>query len=125
MRRTGMLLASLLLASAVACGTALAAATFIDATARATDGNLSPALAGQTPTTPTIHGGLYVTFKEVGLGNNAGTNYLVTADASAIYGCINGGSHNPKANNKRTVSGPVNASATFTSDVNGNVSGAI
>jgi hypothetical protein len=49
----------------------------------------------------------------------------VTADASAVYGCINGGSNHPKANNKEEVSGPVSAPATFSSDNNGTVQGAI
>jgi hypothetical protein len=72
-----------------------------------------------------VHGGLWVTFTETGLGSNAGTNYLVTADASATYVCANNGGNTPNAANKETFSGPVSGSATFTSDGNGRVSGAI
>jgi hypothetical protein len=68
---------------------------------------------------------LLVSFQEIRVGQNAGIDYIVTADASATYACINGGSKNPKASNKLTVAGPVSAGGTFSSDANGNVKGAI
>jgi hypothetical protein len=66
-----------------------------------------------------------VSFKEVGLGSNEGTDVLVTADASAAYACINKGGRNPKASNKMTVAAPVDAEATLTSDKNGSISGTL
>jgi hypothetical protein len=123
MRRIGIAITACLLAVSFAAPAAFATAKIIDASAIVTDGALSAANA--ISSSQPIHGGLFVTFKEVGLGDNAGTNYLVTADASATYGCVNNGSNHPRANNKETVSGPVSASAIFTSDNNGQVSGSI
>jgi hypothetical protein len=70
-------------------------------------------------------GNLLCTFKEVGLGNTAATEFVTcSADATAVYACINGGGNHPKATNKETVSGPVSGGGTF--DVrNGSTSGAI
>lgn len=65
---------------------------------------------------------LNVNFKEAGLGNNQLINYTASADATAVYACINGGGNHPKAANKETVSGPVSASGTFSSGKNGTVS---
>jgi len=127
MRHYKIAAASLLLVSAVATA-AYAAVRFKEVAIRPTNGNLSTQAAEARALgadTQPVHGGLFITFREVGLGSNDGTNYLVTADATATYGCINRGSKHPKASNKQTVSGPVSASATFTSDNNGNVSGAI
>jgi hypothetical protein len=118
--------ASSLLLLAATATTVYAALSFQKVDIYCTDGNLSPTAAvAQGITGQPIHGGLFVTFSEVGLGSNDGTNYLVTADATATYGCINNGSKHPKAANKETVSGPVSATATFTSDKNGKVSGSI
>ncbi len=120
MRRIGIAITSLLLVGSLA--TPAMAIRFISGGADVVDGNLR---VGDPTSIQPIHGGLYVTFVEVGLGSNEGTNYLVTADASATYGCINKGGKNPSASNKETFSGPVGASAIFTSDKNGRVSGAI
>jgi hypothetical protein len=68
---------------------------------------------------------LNVSFREAGLGSNAGTLVRVTADASAVYACINRGGRNPKAANKRTVESPVTAEGEFTSDKNGSISGTL
>ena len=127
MRHLKLIIPGLLFAAGIATF-AYAAVRFQEVSVHPTNGNLSTQAAEAEALgldTQPIHGGLFVTFKEVGLGSNAGTNYLVTADATATYGCINRGSNHPKASNKETVSGPVSASATFTSDANGNVSGAI
>src|SRR5437762_1421301 len=123
MRRIGIAITCLLLAGGITAGIASPGPKFIETTAFPTDGNLTPSNA--TSVSQPIHGGLFITFKEVGLGSNAGTEYRVTADASATYGCVNGGSNHPKASNKQTVEGPVAASATFSSDRNGQVSGSI
>jgi hypothetical protein len=40
--------------------------------------------------------------------------YTLSADATAIYACINGGNNHPKAANKETVQGQVSGGGTFT-----------
>ena len=122
MRRIGIAIASMLLAAGITAPAAFAA-KFTDIHVFPTDGNLRAADA--TSVSQPIHGGLFVTFTELGVGGNADTQYRFTADATATYGCINGGSNHPQASNKETFSGPVSASATFASDLNGKVSGSI
>ena len=68
------------------------------------------------------NGELVVSFKEAGLGNGQTIDYSLSANASATYGCVNGGGNHPKATNKETVSGPVGASGSFTASRNGNIS---
>ena len=46
-------------------------------------------------------GALVVQFVEAGLGNE-NVQYLLSADGSGIFGCINGGGNHPKAENKET-----------------------
>jgi hypothetical protein len=58
-------------------------------------------------------GNLVCTFKEAGLGNVPSANITCSADATAVYACINGGGNHPKATNKETVSGPVSGGGTF------------
>jgi hypothetical protein len=59
-------------------------------------------------------GNLVATFKEAGLGSTATTESItLSADATAVYACINGGGNHPKAANKETVSGPVSNSGEF------------
>jgi hypothetical protein len=53
-----------------------------------------------------------VNWDEAGLGQQQ-VNYTLSADATAIYACINGGGNHPKATNKQTVAGQVNNGATF------------
>jgi hypothetical protein len=64
-------------------------------------------------------GALVVNWDEAGLGQQQ-VNYTLTADATAIWACINGGGNHPKAANKETVAGQVSAGATFTPE-NGRV----
>jgi hypothetical protein len=64
-------------------------------------------------------GALVVTFDERGLGNGD-INYTLTADATAVYACINGGGNHPQAANKETKNAAVSASGTF-SPKNGRV----
>jgi hypothetical protein len=52
-------------------------------------------------------------------------HYVLTADASAVWACINGGGNHPKAGNKETVAGPVSAEDTFNSGKNGNVTASL
>jgi hypothetical protein len=57
-------------------------------------------------------GALVVSFDEAGLGNGD-IDYTLTADATAIWACINGGGNHPKAANKETVQGQVTGGGTF------------
>jgi len=68
---------------------------------------------------------LDVNFKEAGLGTNQLIDYTATADATAVYVCVNKGGANPSASNKTTVSGPVSASGTFSSGKNGQVTASL
>src|SRR5262245_44392912 len=73
-------------------------------------------------------GALLVTWDERGLGNggaDGNVHYVLTADASAEYGCINNGAKHPKASNKETVSGPLSADITLPVSKNGRVIGSL
>jgi hypothetical protein len=70
--------------------------------------------------------GLRVSFTASGLPANTSDTFTATADARAVWGCFNRGGQNPNAQNKRTtVSGQVTGNATFTTNANGVVSGAV
>src|SRR5215813_2723993 len=66
-----------------------------------------------------------VNFKEAGLGTNQNINYLLTADATATYVCVNKGGGNPSASNKTAVAGPVSQTGTFNSGKNGQVTASL
>ena len=73
-------------------------------------------------------GALVVTWDERGLGNggaDGNVNYTLTADASATFGCINGGGNHPKATNKETVNGPLSADISLPVGKNGRIIGAL
>ena len=53
-------------------------------------------------------GALVADFDERGLGNE-NIDYTLTADATAVYACINGGDNHPQAANKETVNAEVSA----------------
>jgi hypothetical protein len=57
-------------------------------------------------------GALVVSFDEAGVGTSSIT-YSLTADATAVYACINGGGNHPKAANKQTNAGDVSGGGTF------------
>jgi hypothetical protein len=57
-------------------------------------------------------GALVVSWDERGLGNT-NIDYTLTADASAVYACINGGNNHPQAANKETVNSEVSANGSF------------
>jgi hypothetical protein len=57
-------------------------------------------------------GALVVNFDERGLGNG-NIDYTLTADATALYACINGGGKNPSAANKRAFDGSVSTGGSF------------
>jgi hypothetical protein len=73
-----------------------------------------------TSSSVTNSGALSVSFDERGLGGGD-INYTLTADAEAVFACLNGGGKNPSAANKRTVNDEVSAGGTFASR-NGRVS---
>ena len=70
-------------------------------------------------------GSLTVSFKEAGLGKNQNIDYVLSADATATYVCVNRGGKNPSAANKSTVAGPVSATGTFNSGKNGQVTASL
>lgn len=74
-----------------------------------------------TSTMNTESGTVQVCFKEAGLGSNQSITYVASANATATYVCQNAGGNCPNAANKRTVSGPVSSSGTFTSGRNGQI----
>jgi len=57
-------------------------------------------------------GALVVSFDERGLGNE-NIDYTLTADATALYACINGGGNHPQAANKEEFEGQVSTGASF------------
>ena len=57
-------------------------------------------------------GALVADFDERGLGN-ANIDYTLSADATAVFACINGGNKHPQAANKETVSAEVSAAGSF------------
>ena len=57
-------------------------------------------------------GALVASFDERGLGNT-NIDYTLTADATAVFACINGGGNHPQAANKETVNAEVSAGGSF------------
>jgi hypothetical protein len=57
-------------------------------------------------------GALVVSFDERGLGND-NIDYTVTADATALYACINKGGNHPQAANKEAFEGQVSGGGSF------------
>ena len=70
-------------------------------------------------------GTLTANFKEAGLGTNQNITYVLSADGTATWVCVNNGGANPSAQNKTTVNGPVSATGTLNSGKNGNVIGSL
>lgn len=66
-------------------------------------------------------GALVVTWDERGVGNGD-ISYTLTADATALYACLNRGGKNPSAANKRAYDASVSAAGDFASR-NGRVMG--
>jgi len=69
-------------------------------------------------------GALVVTFDEAGVGQQQ-VDYVLSANASATYACINGGGNHPKAANKATFNGPVSSPTIGFQPENGRVKGSI
>jgi hypothetical protein len=109
-RRIAGVLAATAAALAVGIGPALATSPhFISTSASGVNNN----------------GSLTVNWKEAGLGNNQNITYVLSANSSAEYACINHGGNHPQASNKETVSGPVSATGTFSSGKNGSINGSL
>jgi hypothetical protein len=78
----------------------------------------APAFASEAPkfhsatSSVTDAGALSVSFDERGLGN-LNVDYQLSADASAVYACLNGGGNHPQAANKETVNAAVSAAGSF------------
>jgi hypothetical protein len=69
-------------------------------------------------------GSLVVAWDEAGVGQQQ-INYVLTADSTAVYACINGGNNHPKAANKATFSGPLTSPSVGFLPQNGRVVGSI
>jgi hypothetical protein len=67
---------------------------------------------------------LLFTWTEVGVGN-IDIEYELQSVLSVTFGCVNGGSNQPGASNKTTVTVPVATTTTLSSDKNGRISGSV
>jgi hypothetical protein len=66
-------------------------------------------------------GGLDLSWKEAGVGNNTLINYTAAANSCVIYACINTGGQHPQASNKESKTATPFSQVTCPSDQNGNV----
>ena len=57
-------------------------------------------------------GALVADWDQRGLGNE-NVDYSLTADATAVYACVNGGGNHPQAANKETINAEVSATGSF------------
>lgn len=87
------------------------AAVFIAALAFAAVAQAAPHFAAATSSVNN-DGALVVNFDERGLGNE-NIDYTLTADATALYACINRGGKNPSAANKQSFEDQVSGGGTF------------
>lgn len=101
--------ASFVAVSAVAAVALAAAAHFIRADASGPDAS----------------GSLTVNFKIAGLGDTVTTTVTASADATAVYACMNNGGNFPSDPRKQEVSGPVSDSGDFTSGRNGQITASL
>ena len=69
-------------------------------------------------------GALVVSWDEAGVGQQQ-INYVLTADSTATYACLNGGGNHPKAANKATFAGPLTSPSVGFLPQNGRVVGSI
>jgi hypothetical protein len=89
----------------------LAAALSITALAFAAPALAAPHFHSATSSV-NASGALVVNFDERGLGNE-NIDYTLTADATALYACINRGGKNPEAANKQAFEGQVSGGGSF------------
>jgi hypothetical protein len=99
---------------------AVAALTFWTVAASATSGAHFHSATGSVNNS----GALVVSWDEAGVGQEQ-VDYVLTADASATYACINGGGNHPKASNKATFAGPITSPSVGFLPQNGRVRGSI
>ena len=95
MRKSVWIILAVVAAALTVAGTALAAPHFASAS-----GVVNSA------------GALVVSFDERGLGNE-NIDYTLTADAEALYACINRGGKNPSAANKQSFEDQVSGGGSF------------
>ena len=95
--------------SAVLAVSAVAVTAFLAFSASAV---AAPHFQGSATSSVNNDGALVVGFDERGLGN-LNVNYTLTANATALYACINGGGKNPSAANKQAFEGQVSGSASI------------
>jgi len=95
MRKSVWIILAVVAAALTVAGTALAAPHFASAS-----GAVNSA------------GALVVSFDERGLGNE-NIDYTLTADAEALYACINRGGKNPSAANKQSFEGQLAGGGSF------------
>jgi hypothetical protein len=100
--------------------TIVAALTFWTVTASATSGAHFFSATGSVADS----GALVVSWDEAGVGQQQ-IDYVLMADASATYACINGGNNHPKAANKATFSGPLTSPTVSFLPDNGRVKGSV
>jgi hypothetical protein len=99
---------------------ACAALTFWAAAASATSGAHFMSATGSVDNS----GALVVSWDEAGVGQEQ-VNYVLSADSTATYACINGGGNHPKAANKASFAGPVTSPTVGFLPQNGRVRGSI
>src|SRR3954452_9605140 len=102
-----------------ALGVALATPLLVvGVTAPALAANGSPHFI-KNATSATLSGStLNVTFKEAGLSSGAVETVSVSATATTVYECVNGGGKNPAASNKKSFTTTVAKTGNFTADKN-------
>ncbi len=99
---------------------AVAALTFWAVAASATSGAHFFSATGSVNNS----GALVVSWDEAGVGQQQ-INYVLTADSTATYACLNGGGNHPKAANKATFAGPLTSPSVGFLPQNGRVVGSI
>jgi hypothetical protein len=99
----------------------VAVAAFIVAVVVATPASAVSANFYSVTSSVNNSGALVVNWDERGLGNGD-VHYTLTGDATALWGCINGGANHPKASNKETTSEPFTLETTLRSK-NGRIVG--
>jgi hypothetical protein len=74
---------------------------------------------------PNNDGTLTTNFKATGLGNKETISLTASADATAVYICVNKSGNFPSDPKKQVLEGPVSASEQLTSDKNGQITDAL
>jgi hypothetical protein len=92
----------------------IAGVAFVVALVMASPASAVAAKFHSVSATVSSSGALVVSFDERGLGNG-NIDYLLAAESTAVYACINGGGKHPQAANKETTNGDVSAAGSFES----------